>query len=317
MTTAIEVHGLRKVFGPVEALCGVELTIARGEVLGLLGPNGAGKTTTVEILEGHQRATAGTVSVLGFDPAEGSRELRERIGVVLQRAGLHPALTVSETIRMTRAYYRDPLGVDEVIGQVGLEESASQRVSRLSGGQRRRLELALALVGRPELLFLDEPTGGFDPHARESAWDLLDRLRTGGTTILLTTHDMVEAARLSDRIAVIVAGRIRAEGTTSELLARLARDRISFGLSNGPALDELPDDLRPAARRQGDRVAITCPDGDTTQARLDSWAAATGRQLLDLRVERTDLTDVYLSLTDPASCVASDGPRIPQENHHG
>ena len=208
---AIEARGLVMRYGDREVLHGIDLAVQQGMVLGFLGPNGAGKTTTVEILEGYRRRAAGHASVLGLDPATGGRELRERIGIVLQETGHNPELTVRETVGQFAGYYRRPRPVDEVIGLVGLEEAADRRVRALSGGQRRRLDMGLALVGDPELVFLDEPTTGFDPAARRQAWEVIAGLRDLGKTILLTTHYMDEAQALADRVAIIAAGRIVAE----------------------------------------------------------------------------------------------------------
>ena len=217
MTVAVRVTGLRKSYGTVEAVKGVDLEIARGEVFGLLGPNGAGKTTTVEILEGYRPRDAGTVEVLGFDPGEATREFRERIGVVLQQSELAPSLTVRETHQMFADYYSRPRDVDEVIELVGLAEKHDARVKTLSGGQKRRLDLGIALIGDPELVFLDEPTTGFDPAARRTAWELIRSLRDLGKTVFLTTHYLDEAQQLADRVAVMRGGVIVAQGTPDEL----------------------------------------------------------------------------------------------------
>ena len=213
MTTAIDVKGLRKSYGSLEAVRSVDLEIAAGEVFALLGPNGAGKTTIVEILEGYRRRDAGTVSVLGFDPARRERALKQRIGIVLQSTGVEQFLTVAEVIEMYRGYYPAPRPLDEIIDVVGLNEKRDDRVKTLSGGQQRRLDVAIGLAGDPELLFLDEPTTGFDPSARRASWDLIEGLCRLGKTVLLTTHYMDEAQRLADRIVVIAQGRIVAEGT--------------------------------------------------------------------------------------------------------
>ena len=214
---AISVHDLRKSYGAIEALRGVSFEVAEGEVFGLLGPNGAGKTTTVEILEGYRTRDDGDVRVLGFDPARADPSFRERIGVVLQQSQLWQILTVRETHRMFAGYYEQPRDVDEVIRLVGLEEKRDARVKTLSGGQKRRLDLGVALVGNPDLVFLDEPTTGFDPAARRAAWEMIRSLRSLGKTILLTTHYLDEAEQLADRVAVLRDGKIVREGTPAEL----------------------------------------------------------------------------------------------------
>src|SRR5439155_15621864 len=220
---AIRVRDLRKSYGPVEAVRGVSFDVARGEVFGLLGPNGAGKTSTVEILEGYRQRTGGEVSVLGFDPERGARELKERMGIVLQSVGFYPRATVRESVEQMAGYYPHPRDVLETIALVGLEEKRDQRAKQLSGGQLRRLDLALALVGDPELIFLDEPTTGFDPAARRAAWRAIEALKDLGKTVLLTTHYLDEAQSLSDRVAIIKDGSIVAEGPPSELSPDSAR----------------------------------------------------------------------------------------------
>jgi ABC-2 type transport system ATP-binding protein len=237
---AVAVDGLRKSYGGVAVVDGLTFTIEQGEIFALLGPNGAGKTTTVEILEGHRRADAGTVSVLGFDPQAGGREFRERIGIVLQDAGFDEDFTVGELVRLYRGLYPRRLDVDAVIEQVGLADKKNARVKTLSGGQRRRLDLALGLVGDPELLFLDEPTTGFDPSARRRAWDLVEGLRDTGTTVLLTTHYLDEAEHLADRVAVISRGRLVAIGTPQDLAAEQKTAVVSFRLPAGTDIGDLP-----------------------------------------------------------------------------
>ncbi|MBA3434333.1 MAG: ABC transporter ATP-binding protein, partial [Actinobacteria bacterium] len=228
MSNAIVAHELRKSYGGVEALRGVSFEVRSGEVFGLLGPNGAGKTTTVEILEGYRRRDSGEVSVLGHDPAAAPRALRERVGVVLQHSEFHPLLTVREVHRLFAGYYEHPRDMDDVIRLVGLEEKRDARVKTLSGGQKRRLDLGVALVGDPDLVFLDEPTTGFDPTARRAAWDLIRALRSLGKTILLTTHYLDEAQQLADRVAVIRAGRIVSLGTPAELIGDARKAEIRF-----------------------------------------------------------------------------------------
>ncbi len=228
---AISVRGLRKSYGSVEAVRGVDLEVRAGEVFALVGPNGAGKTTTVEILEGHRERTAGDVSVLGHDPEKNERALKERIGIVLQETGVEPYLTVAESIDLFRGYYPAPRPRDEVLEVVGLTEQRDVRVRRLSGGQKRRLDVAIGLCGNPDLLFLDEPTTGFDPSARRNAWEMIRNLRDLGKTVLLTTHYMDEAQHLADRVAIIAGGVIVAEGSPEELIATEPASTIRFRIA--------------------------------------------------------------------------------------
>src|SRR6202521_296399 len=271
MPGAIEIKGLRKSYGPVEAVRGIDLSVAEGEVFGLLGPNGAGKTTTVEIVEGFRRRDAGTVSVLGFDPATGNRKLKEQIGIVLQKTGIDPYLPVAETIDMFRGYYPAPRPRDEVIELVGLTEKRDAKVTKLSGGQQRRLDVAIALAGDPRLLFLDEPTTGFDPGARRSAWEVIKNLAALGKTIFLTSHAMDEVEYLADRVAIIAAGRIVAEGPPSTLAGRQqAATVVKFQLpADGPAL---PDELRKGATVDGASVEMATDDPTRTLYEVTSWA---------------------------------------------
>jgi ABC-2 type transport system ATP-binding protein len=297
-TLAVDVRGLVKSYQGTQAVRGIDLTIRQGEVFALLGPNGAGKTTTVEILEGYRTRDSGAVTVLGVDPGRQRAWLKSRTGIVLQSTGIDRYLTVRETIAMYATFYPHPRPVDEVIGLVGLEEKGAARVGRLSGGQQRRLDVAIALVGKPDLLFLDEPTTGFDPSARHEAWDVIKNLATLGMTVLLTTHYMDEAQFLADRVAVIVAGRIVAEGTPATLGDRqLARARIRYR----PPADATPP---------GDLCAPPGPDGyteitpdDLMQAlhRLTGWAIDHGASLDGLQVTRPSLEDIYLSLTGQPS----------------
>ena len=296
MGDVVAVSGLRKDYGQVSAVRDVDLTVRQGEVFALLGPNGAGKSTTVEILEGHRARTAGEVSVLGFDPSTGGRAYRERIGVVLQEAGFDEEFRVRELVRMYAALYPRHRDVDEVIDLVGLADKRDERTKALSGGQRRRLDLALGLVGDPELHFLDEPTTGFDPSARRRAWDLIASLRGLGTTILLTTHYMEEAERLADRVAVLVDGRIVASGSPAELMAADSTALISFALPLGVAASDLPEVSGRLLAEDG-RVTVETghPTGDMRA--LVGWAGARGLELPDLTLRRPSLEDVYLALT--------------------
>jgi ABC-2 type transport system ATP-binding protein len=276
---AIEVTDLHKSYGPVQAVRGVSFRVERGEVFGLLGPNGAGKTTTVEILEGYRERTSGAVEVLGQDPERRARELQQRVGIVLQEGGFYPRLTVREAVaHMAKAYPR-PRDVDETISLVGLGEKADERSRVLSGGQRRRLDLALALVGDPELVFLDEPTTGFDPAARRTAWKVIEALKDLGKTILLTTHYLEEAQALADRVAIVKDGVIAAEGPPSELGATRASYRVSY-LSGG------------------ERVEHTTEDPTDLLHRLTGDALARGERLEGIEVARPSLEDVYLELTE-------------------
>jgi ABC-2 type transport system ATP-binding protein len=296
---AIGVAGLVRRYGAHEAVRGISFEVARGEVYGLLGPNGAGKTTTVEILEGYRGRDAGEVSVLGVDPAHGGVALRRRTGIVLQSTGVYPYATPRETLRLFAGYYPAPRAVDEVLDLVGLREQADRRVRALSGGQRRRLDLALALIGDPELLFLDEPTTGFDPGARRSAWATVRGLAELGKTILLTTHYLDEAEALADRVAVLRDGRIVAEGPPGALGAAERLVEVRFRLPPGvepPPLAVLP------LRRSGDEWDGRTADAAAALHALCGWALEAGVDLAGLEVRRPSLEDVYLELTaDDAS----------------
>ncbi|HEV3472879.1 MAG TPA: ABC transporter ATP-binding protein [Actinomycetota bacterium] len=244
---AIEVRGLKKSYGSVDAVAGIDLTVSQGEVFALLGPNGAGKTTTVEILEGHRKRSAGEASVLGHDPGRGEAAFKRRIGIVLQETGVNRFLTVAEVIDQFRRYYPSPRPLDEVIEVVGLTDKRDTLVRKLSGGQQRRLDVAVGLAGDPELLFLDEPTTGFDPSARRNAWGMVQNLKSLGKTVFLTTHYMDEAQFLADRVAIIVGGLIRAEGTPDELAAGMAVDtRVTYSVAQ-----EDSSTLEEAARSAG------------------------------------------------------------------
>ncbi|HEU5150342.1 MAG TPA: ABC transporter ATP-binding protein [Iamia sp.] len=295
MGTAIEVRGLRKAYGAHEAVRGVDLTVEAGEVLALLGPNGAGKTTTVEILEGLRDRTGGEVRVLGQDPATADRGWRARIGVVLQETGVEPYLTVGEVVDLHRGWYPAPRPTAEVLDLVGLTGSRGVRAHTLSGGQRRRLDVAIALAGGPEVLFLDEPTTGFDPAARRDAWAMVRGLQAAGTTVLLTTHDMDEAVHLADRAAVLVAGRIVASGPPSALGGD-TRTRIACRLPPGAA--GLPPELAAGIVASGDdgELVLRTDDPTATLHALTGWALAAGVVLADLVVRPPSLEEVYLDL---------------------
>ena len=297
---AIDVRGLCMRYGSVEAVRGIDLDVPRGEVLAFLGPNGAGKTTTVEILEGLRRRSSGHVRVLGEDPAEAGRAWRSRIGVVLQESQPDPGLTVREAVELYAGYYADPRGVEETLSLVGLADHGRHLATTLSGGQRRRLDVALALVGRPELLFLDEPTTGFDPAARRAAWSMIESLRATGTTIFLTTHAMDEAAYLADRIAVIDDGRIVASGTPETIGGRAeAASTISFTLPAGVSAALLLPELGQDAVLGADgTVTVQTPSPLVALELLARWARQNDVQPGALAVRQPSLEDVYLSLTN-------------------
>ena len=290
----VEVRGLFKRYGDVAAVDGVDLTIEAGEVFALLGPNGAGKTTMVEVLEGHRAADEGEISVLGYDPGTGGREFRERIGIVLQEGAVERELSVREALTIYGGMYPRSLPADEVIAMVGLEDKADARTKTLSGGQQRRLELGLGLVGDPDLVFLDEPTTGFDPSARRQAWTALENLTALGKTILLTTHYMEEARRLADRIAIIDHGRIVAEGTPETLGGRDGGAVIRFSLPAGSTVEDLP---LPGGRANGSMVEVEAVSPTRALHELTAWALAKGVELDNLEVDRPSLEDVYLEVT--------------------
>ena len=293
---AITVAGLRKSYGSVHAVRDVSFSVRRSEIVALLGPNGAGKTTTLEILEGFRARDGGAVAVLGLDPGDKSatRELRERTGLVLQDIAVEPYLTVRETLARQAGYYQAPRAVPEVIGLAGLAGLEKRKVRALSGGQKRRLDLALGLIGSPELLYLDEPTTGFDPAARRDAWDLVRQLRAAGTTILLTTHDMAEAQALADRVVLLNDGAVVAEGPPAGLGGRDPdRARISFRLPPGVPIASLPV----PASMHGSAVVIETTKPTEELHRLTGWAVQRGVTLSGLTVDRPSLEDVYLRLT--------------------
>ncbi|WP_344932007.1 ABC transporter ATP-binding protein [Actinoplanes nipponensis] len=295
------VADLTRRYGDLLALDHVGFTVETGQIVALLGPNGAGKTTAVEILEGYRPRDDGQVSVLGFDPADGGRAYRERIGIVLQTAGFEDEFTVDELLRLQASLYPRRYDPGELAGLVGLADRRRTRVKALSGGQRRRLDLALGLAGRPDLLFLDEPTTGFDPAARRHAWDLIDRLREQGTTILLTTHYIEEAERLADRVAVLRAGRLVAWGRPSELEARCGLPtRLAFRLPDGFTADRLPP-MSGVRTVEGADVVVRTHRAVADTRLLTDWAAANHLDLPTLTLTPPGLEDAYLSLTgEPA-----------------
>ena len=278
MTPVVSVRGLTKSYGEFEALKGIDFELGAGEVFGLLGPNGAGKTTTIEILEGYRERDSGEVEVLGADPASADLDWRGRIGVVLQSSAMYENLTVAEHLAQFAGYYEHPRPVDEVIGLIGLEEKRDTRARRLSGGQRRRLDLGLALIGDPELIFLDEPTTGFDPGARRRAWDTIRSLRELGKTILLTTHYLDEVEQLADRVAVLREGSIVASGTVQELVGEAPATEIRY-------------------RRNGEVVVVETDEPTRVLHELTEGAMERGEELEGLEVRRPSLEEVYLSLT--------------------
>jgi ABC-2 type transport system ATP-binding protein len=303
---AIEIDGLRKSYGAFEAVRGLSLRVRRGEIFAFLGPNGAGKTTTVEILEGFRHRDAGDVRVLGIDPEHGDRAWRSRIGIVLQEGEAQPELTVRETLELWAAYYPSPRPIEETIALAGLQEKADDRVGRLSGGQRRRLDVGLALIGDPDLVFLDEPTTGFDPVARRAAWKVIAGLRDLGKTVFLTTHYLDEAQELADRVAIVKAGVIVVEGPPDALGTGSADTEILFVPPAGVGLDELPIDERPEVVDGRARLRTQTPT--RTLAALCGWAAERGTELERLEVTRPSLEDVYLELVDAPEPAEAPGP---------
>ncbi|MFD0774412.1 ABC transporter ATP-binding protein [Streptomonospora algeriensis] len=313
--SAVQVEGLRKRYGGTEAVRGVGFTVEESEIFALLGPNGAGKTTTLEILEGFRQRDEGFARVLGLDPGSraDSRTLRERIGLVLQDIAIEPYLTVQETVQRNAGYYPHPRGVGEVLELVGLGDKRKDKVRNLSGGQKRRLDLALGVVGRPGLLFLDEPTTGFDPNARRAAWEVVRNLRADGTTILLTTHYMDEAQELADTVAVMAEGEIVATGPPETVGGRASgRAEVAFTLPEGVFADELPLAMAPD---ENGRVAAEVEDATSALHEITGWALERGLSLEGLTVSRPTLEDVYLSLTrNTAEDGASAAEPVPSQS---
>ena len=298
MTNAIEVSGLTKSYGENRAVDGVSFSVQPGEVFAILGPNGAGKSTTVEILEGHRTRDGGSVSVLGVDPSDGGRAFRDRIGIVLQEAGVDKELTVRETLDLYSTAYSKRRSIDEVVEMVELTEKLDDRISRLSGGQQRRVDLALGIIGTPELLFLDEPTTGFDPAARRRSWDLVRNLTADGTTVVLTTHYLEEAEELADRLIVMAGGTIVAEGTPEQLRESAdAETIIRFALPKVDApLGGLLDPLHGDAAGRDRRIEISTSKPTADLAHITTWAMEHGVELDGLKVDSVTLEDVYLRL---------------------
>jgi len=294
---AISVHGLRKTYGDNEAVGGIDFEVASGEVFGFLGPNGAGKTTIIEILEGYRPRTAGEVSVLGADPGTPTREWRARIGLVLQECELNPLLTVEETMKLYSSFFPNPRPVDETLRLVGLGDRSGVRVGALSGGQQRRLDVGVGIIGNPKLLFLDEPTTGFDPSARRDAWNMIEGLKELGTTIVLTTHYMEEAQHLADRVVIMREGAIVAEGPPQTLGEQLGRETmIRFRTYDGFA-DRVASAIGRSAQVSGNEATIASTDPQRDLYRLLSWAEDEGVELPDLEVRRPSLEDVFLEVT--------------------
>ena len=292
--TAIVVDDLRKQYGSVAAVDGVSFRVEQGEVYGLLGHNGAGKSTTVEILEGHRTASSGAVSVLGLDPGAAGRELRDRIGIVLQSSSVETQLTVREALRFYGSCYRRRRSIDDVIEMIGLPEKADERIGTLSGGQRRRLDLGLGIIGTPELLFLDEPTTGFDPVARRQSWELVQRLCEGGTTVLLTTHYLDEAEHLADRVGVLASGRMVAEGTPEQLMSTAPDATVRFDLPTGLTAAELAVPASADVTATSVRIETEAPTA--TLAPIIAAAVDRGVELANLSVRRPSLEDVFLRI---------------------
>jgi ABC-2 type transport system ATP-binding protein len=297
--TAISVHDLHKSYGDLEAVRGINFEVAAGEIFGFLGPNGAGKSTTIEILEGYRERTGGDAWVFGVDPGKPTRAWRDRIGLVLQDSELEPTLTVRETVSMFAGFYSHPRPVSDVIDLVGLADKADARVGGLSGGQKRRADVAVALVGDPDLIFLDEPTTGFDPSARRDAWNMIEGLKSLGKTIFLTTHYMDEAQHLADRVAILARGRIVAEGAPDELGAGGAAGAtmVRFRLPQGVKPEQIGAEVEADVEVSGNTASFESSHPQRALYRLTGWAEREGFELEDLEVRRPSLEDVFLQLT--------------------
>ena len=296
METAIEVRDLKKSYGDLEALRGINFTINRGEIFALLGPNGAGKTTIMEILEGYIQRTSGHVSVLGYDPDSSPEDLRSRVGIVLQETGVDLYLKVGEIIKQFSGFYQNPKPINEILDVTGLREQSDIRIRRLSGGQRRRLDVALGIVGDPELLFLDEPTTGLDPYARRNTWNMIANLRELGKTILLTTHYMDEAEVLADKIALLNAGIIEAEGTLEELRTYKKATTIKFELDD--AINRMPVEISKLANVIGNEVKLETTTPMSSLAILASWALNEEIELRGLSVQQQSLDEIFIGLVE-------------------
>jgi ABC-2 type transport system ATP-binding protein len=295
---AISVRGLRKSYGEHEAVRGIEFEVAAGEVFGFLGPNGAGKTTTIEILEGYRERDGGEVSVFGVDPGEPTRAWRDRVGLVLQECELDPLWTVREAVALFACFYEHPRPVEETIELVGLGDKRDARVATLSGGQKRRADVAIGIVGDPDLIFLDEPTTGFDPTARRDAWRMIEGLKELGKTVFLTTHYMDEAQHLADRVAILRDGRIVAQGSTEELGQDLGRRTvIGFALNGGLGVEEIRSRVSAPVAVAGNQVEIETAEPQADLHRLLGLAEERGATLAELEVRRPSLEDIFLELT--------------------
>jgi ABC-2 type transport system ATP-binding protein len=311
MTPVVEVEGLRKSYGGVERIHGISFDVSAGEIVGFLGTNGAGKTTTIEILEGYRPRDSGMVSVLGVDPSQADRSWRNRVGLVLQECELSPVYTVRETAEMFAHYFDSPTDVVGTIGAVGLTEKIDSRIGHLSGGQKRRVDVALGLIGDPELLFLDEPTTGLDPAARREMWKMIEGLRDAGKTIFLTTHYMDEAQRLADRIIILRTGEIIAEGTTDGLSQALGnRTEVSFIAPEELGADRLDEVLGLRVTTEGRRVRFHANDVQKDLAVLLGWAAQESFELVDLQVTKPSLDDVFLQLAEASPTTEFTKPEL-------
>ncbi len=299
---AISVGGLRKSYGGNEAVRGIDFEVERGEVFGFLGPNGAGKTTTIEILEGYRTRTSGDVTVLGADPGRPTPAWRNRVGLVLQECQLDPTLTVRETLSLYASFYERPRSVDEIVDLVGLGDKRDARIGSLSGGQKRRADVGVGIVGDPELVFLDEPTTGFDPSARRSAWNMIEGLKTLGKTIFLTTHYMDEAQHLADRVAILRRGELVAEGKPDDLGDRLgSASEVRFRLPPGVTVDQLRGVVHEELSASGVEVSFRTDNAQKALYQLTGWAERQHVELGDLEVQRPTLEDVFLQLTQDTS----------------
>jgi len=291
---AIDTNQLTKKYGDFQAVSNVSLRVHEGEIFALLGPNGAGKTTTVEILEGHRSKTSGQVKVLGMDPSENSTEFRSRVGIVLQETGIEQYLTAVEILEQFTNFYESPRSISDLLEMTGLEEEKDKRVKKLSGGQKRRLDVAIGLCGNPDLLFLDEPTTGFDPSARRTFWDMIKNLKADGTTVVLTTHYMEEAEYLADTVALMNHGKLVTQGSLSDLKISHNQTSITFKLDESSAV--LPEDIQEISKISKDMVLINTESPTAVLSDLTGWAISEGIELTNLEVSRQTLEEIYLGI---------------------